>query len=38
MDVGKTQTDVNVLFAANRSRYGEVVEWLKEKGIRYDVE
>ena len=38
MDVGKTQTDVNVLFAANRSRYGGVVEWLKEKGIRYDVE
>lgn len=38
MDVGKTQTHVNVLFAANSSRYGEVVEWLKEKGIRYDVE
>ena len=38
MDVGKTQTHVSVMFAANRSRYGEVVEWLKEKGIRYDVE
>ena len=38
MDVGKTQTHVSVMFAANSSRYGEVVEWLKEKGIRYDVE
>ena len=38
MDVGKTQTHVSVLFAANSNRYGEVVEWLKEKGIRYDVE
>ena len=38
MDVGKTQTHVSVMFAANSSRYGEVVEWLKEKEIRYDVE
>ena len=37
MDVGKTQTDVNVLFAANSSRYGEVVEWLEVQKIKYEV-
>ena len=37
MDVGKTQTDVNVLFAANSSRYGEVVEWLKSSKINYTI-
>ena len=38
MDVGKTQTDVNVLFAANSSRYGDVVEWLQSKKVHYDIE
>ena len=37
MDVGKTQTYVNVLFAANSSRYGEVVEWLKSSKINYTI-
>ena len=37
MDVGKTQTHVNVLFAANSSRYGEVVEWLEVQKIKYEV-
>ena len=37
MDVGKTQTHVNVLFAANSSRYGEVVEWLKSSKINYTI-
>ena len=37
MDVGKTQTYVNVLFAANSSRYGEVVEWLEVQKIKYEV-
>ena len=35
---GNEQTRIDVKFAAKSSRYGEVVEWLKEKGIRYDVE
>ena len=38
MDVGKTQTHVNVLFAANSSRYGDVVEWLQSKKVHYDIE
>ena len=37
MDVGKTQTHVNVLFAANSSRYGDVVEWLKSSKINYTI-
>ena len=37
MDVGKTQTYVNVLFAANSSRYGEVVEWLESNKVGFDV-
>ena len=37
MDVGKTQTHVSVLFAANSNRYGEVVEWLEVQKIKYEV-
>ena len=35
---GNEQTRIDVKFAAKSSRYGDVVAWLKEKGIRYDVE
>lgn len=33
--VGKTQTHIDVKFAAGSSRYGDVVLWLNKNGIKY---
>ena len=33
--VGKTQTHVGVMFAANSTKYGEVVEWLNKNKISF---